>query len=101
LEETRLRMTPTRISEPAPEAYAVLLKSSVTTNKNGKPNMIGRIGIPRQDENVAEIGYGFHPDYWGKGYATEAIRLLIEVYWAPGSMLLPLIEPKTYGSIIH
>lgn len=26
----------------------------------------------------AEVGYTFHPDYWGKGYATEATQAIID-----------------------
>lgn len=26
----------------------------------------------------AEIGYTFHPDHWGRGYATEAVQAIVE-----------------------
>ncbi|GFF83547.1 uncharacterized N-acetyltransferase YoaA [Aspergillus udagawae] len=28
-----------------------------------------------------EIGYSIHPDYWGKGYATEALEGLLKAWW--------------------
>lgn len=28
-----------------------------------------------------EIGYMFHPDYWGRGYATEALAAFVKVYF--------------------
>jgi [ribosomal protein S5]-alanine N-acetyltransferase len=46
---------------------------------NGK--VIGNIGIhPQSDVNRlnAELGYFIGEDYWGKGYATEAIQLMVE-----------------------
>ncbi|QPV63394.1 GNAT family N-acetyltransferase [Halosimplex litoreum] len=27
---------------------------------------------------VAELAYFFHPDHWGEGYATEAVRRMVE-----------------------
>lgn len=47
--------------------WAVILKET------GK--MIGQCGITRQpcrDQEVLEVGYLFHKDYWHQGYATEA-----------------------------
>ena len=38
---------------------------------------VGRAGIAlaeRADWPGIEIGWAFHPDHWGKGYATEARR---------------------------
>lgn len=29
---------------------------------------------------VPELGYLFHPDYWGKGYATESIAAILNAY---------------------
>ena len=28
-----------------------------------------------------EIGYAFNPELWGRGYATEAIKGLVDKYW--------------------
>ncbi|AMC33324.1 GNAT family N-acetyltransferase [Janthinobacterium sp. B9-8] len=30
---------------------------------------------------AAEIGYSFHPKYWGKGYASEAVHCLLQFLW--------------------
>src|ERR1700709_748273 len=75
---------------PTPEKpwnvnYAIMLKPPVSSNMDGRPTMIGIIGTPRNQPLWAEVGYGLHPDYWGKGYASEALKLFIELYWAPGS----------------
>jgi RimJ/RimL family protein N-acetyltransferase len=42
--------------------------------------MIGILGVFSTDP-VAEVGYTFHPDYWGRGYATEALTAFMERYW--------------------
>ena len=53
--------------------YAVVLKES------GK--MIGTCGFTRIDhyDDKAEIGYVINPDYWGRGYATEAVKRVIDL----------------------
>jgi ribosomal-protein-alanine N-acetyltransferase len=42
-----------------------------------EPVTIGSIGIHRDQE----VGYMFHPDYWGKGYATEALDAFVKKVW--------------------
>lgn len=36
----------------------------------------GLFDINREDRK-AEIGYGLHPEFWGSGYATEAIAAIV------------------------
>jgi ribosomal-protein-alanine N-acetyltransferase len=36
-----------------------------------------RMGIDSERHRSADIGYGVGPDEWGRGYATEAARLII------------------------
>jgi [ribosomal protein S5]-alanine N-acetyltransferase len=55
---------------------------------NPKPQMIGIIGIPRP----SEIGYKMHPDFWGKGYMTEALGLAINIFWESEGQCAP---PRT------
>lgn len=42
--------------------------------------MIGTCGFARLDDanNSGEIGYVFHPDYWGRGLASEAVRMVLK-----------------------
>ena len=35
-------------------------------------------------EDATEVGYGLHSEYWGRGYASEALGMFVEVYWTPG-----------------
>jgi len=46
----------------------------------GDPTLIGNCGIRRKPENEweADIGYELHHEYWGRGYATEAITAMVE-----------------------
>ena len=53
---------------------------------------IGRAGIIHlefKDELDLEVGYALLPEFWGKGYATEITRALIN--WAFSSLEIPRI----------
>lgn len=49
-------------------------------NKKGEEEFIGFGGFFEVDKeaNKAEIGYGFLPGNWGKGYGTETVEILTE-----------------------
>ena len=51
---------------------------SVICKQDG--HMIGTCGFTRFDlaNNAAEIGYVFNPAYWRRGYATEAVSLILK-----------------------
>jgi RimJ/RimL family protein N-acetyltransferase len=40
--------------------------------------------LPLQPSGDTEIGWHFHPDHWGKGYATEAAAAVISYAFAGG-----------------
>lgn len=41
-------------------------------------NLIGFINDCGMEDNEIEIGYVIHPDYQGQGYATEAVKVVID-----------------------
>lgn len=41
--------------------------------------LIGGIGIHIKGEHKAEIGYWIGEEYWGKGYATEALKKVVTI----------------------
>jgi RimJ/RimL family protein N-acetyltransferase len=48
--------------------------------------VVGEIGGGFVAPGVAEIGYAIVPSCWGRGHATDAVRLLIDVARATGTI---------------
>lgn len=72
-----------------PSGYGITVKES--------DRVIGSCDFNhRHEDDVFEIGYMLHPDFWGRGYMTEAVSALIEI----GFTLLNLhkVEIRCYGS---
>ncbi|MFB5548481.1 GNAT family N-acetyltransferase [Bacillus cereus] len=61
---------------------------------------IGFKGKPNENQTV-EIGYGFIEKYWNKGYATEAVRELIDWAFKTGEVETIIAETllDNYSSI--
>ena len=59
------------------EMVAVELKSS--------RKMIGNVYLGKRDFEALEIGYVFHRDYWGQGYAFESCKALIQQAFSNGT----------------
>lgn len=45
---------------------------------------VGRCGFSPMETGEIEVGYLLHKKFWGKGYASEALRLLLD--WAKGNI---------------
>ena len=55
-----------------PAGYGIVVK--------GTDKVIGSVDFPRRHEDdVLEIGYTLHPDFWGRGYVPEAARAMIDL----------------------
>jgi RimJ/RimL family protein N-acetyltransferase len=44
----------------------------------GDRAVVGMIGVEVRKSGSPELGYVFHPDVWGEGFATEAAQALID-----------------------
>ncbi|MEO8447958.1 MAG: GNAT family N-acetyltransferase [bacterium] len=40
---------------------------------------VGGIGLHRRHQHSAEVGYWMGEEYWGKGYATEALNKILDI----------------------
>lgn len=58
--------------ENLPAGYGIVVK--------GTDKVIGSVDFNhRHEDDVLEIGYTLHPDYWGRSYVPEAARALIDL----------------------
>jgi RimJ/RimL family protein N-acetyltransferase len=57
-------------------------------------------GADNQPTSDIEVGWHLHPDTWGKGYATEAARALIDRAFATGlRQVYAIVKPGNEASI--
>ncbi|KAF2640215.1 acyl-CoA N-acyltransferase [Massarina eburnea CBS 473.64] len=57
--------------------FVVELLPSTSTPPAGAPRVIGLVGAVR----APEVGYMFNQNYWGKGYATEALKAFMPLFF--------------------
>ena len=75
-----------------PAGYGIVVK--------GTDKVIGSVDFPRRHEDdVLEIGYILHPDYWGLGYVPEAASTLIDLTFK--ELNLHKIELTCFGSNVQ
>ncbi len=56
----------------------------IAVELKGINKMIGNVYLGKRDFDSLEIGYVFNQEYWGKGYAEESCKALIERAFAGG-----------------
>lgn len=64
-----------RVLEPGEAAFLIFART------DGDPVLVGTIGFGRRcaSDDEAELGYWIARDHWGRGYATEAGRAVVEL----------------------
>lgn len=51
---------------------------------DGSPRLVGSCGLGRRPSGAVELGYWISRPFWGRGYATESGRALIDIARALG-----------------
>ena len=75
-----------------PAGYGIVVK--------GTDTIIGSVDFNhRHEDDVLEVGYTLHPDYWDRGYVPEAARALIELAFK--ELDLHKIELSCFGSNVQ
>ncbi len=65
----------------------------ITERTNGEPRIVGACGLGRRPSGAVEMGYWIGRQFWGKGFATEAGRAMIEIAQA---LKLPRLEASHF-----
>ena len=65
----------------------------ITERTEGAPRIVGSCGLGRRPSGAVEMGYWIGRQHWGKGFATEASRALIEIAKA---LKLPRLEASHF-----
>jgi len=69
--------------DPVPPSFLIFERTEA------EPRLVGSCGLGRRPSGAVEMGYWIARPYWGRGFATEACRALIEIARALG---LPALE---------
>lgn len=60
---------------------------------DGAPRIVGACGLGRRPSGAVEMGYWIARPYWGRGFATEASRALIDI---ARTLKLPRLEASHF-----
>ena len=72
----------------------------VFEKESGKFIGYGKMILDKEKKTEAETGYMLFPEYWGRGYATEITRLLVEKAEETGMLekVNAIIDPENQAS---
>ena len=65
----------------------------ITERIDGAPRIVGACGLGRRPSGAVEMGYWIARPHWGKGFATEAGRALIDI---ARTLKLPRLEASHF-----
>ena len=65
----------------------------ISERTDGDPRIVGACGLGRRPSGAVELGYWIARAHWGKGFATEAGRALIDIARA---LKLPRLEASHF-----
>ena len=65
----------------------------ITERTDGEPRIVGACGLGRRPSGAVEMGYWIGRQFWGKGFATEAGRAMIEI---AQTLKLPRLEASHF-----
>ena len=65
----------------------------ITERTEGAPRIVGSCGLARRPSGAVELGYWIARAHWGRGFATEAGRALIDIARA---LKLPRLEASHF-----
>lgn len=81
IEETEAHIASKSFQSPdASGACGRQFHFAIISAKDSTQRIIGTVGINSLFP-APSIGYGLHPDVWGKGYASEAVEGVIAAWW--------------------
>ncbi|KAF4221966.1 hypothetical protein CNMCM5878_007518 [Aspergillus fumigatiaffinis] len=80
VEETKVHMTRKVFKDPDASGAVGRLFFFVIIPKDEPDRIIGSLGVNSLSP-APTVGYAMHPSYWGKGYASEALRGVIDAWW--------------------
>ena len=78
------------LAAPRDPAMPIFL---ITERTDGAPRIVGACGLGRRPSGAVEMGYWIARQHWGKGFATEASRALIDIAKA---LKLPRLEASHF-----
>ena len=65
----------------------------ITERTDDEPRIVGACGLGRRPSGAVEMGYWIGRQFWGRGFATEAGRAMIEIAQA---LKLPRLEASHF-----
>ncbi len=65
-----------------------------------KDDFIGIVKLVRITADQFEVGYMLHPEYWGKGYASEMVEYMISIAKKKQiNEIIGIVDPENPASI--
>ncbi|KAH8832304.1 GNAT domain-containing protein [Flagelloscypha sp. PMI_526] len=85
IEESKERLSKVSTTSENPHLvnYAIFLRSTPDLPAESTAPMIAEFGchIVKPEKKLAMLAYRFLPQYWRKGYGSEALKAFLPVFW--------------------